>query len=250
VGTPLADEEDVIASPSGREVAAHLAARSQRKAEGAMQYLVTMTTHVPQGVSPEAVSEVRDREAACSRQLAAEGHLVRLWRPPSRPGEWRSIGLFAAGEDRALEQVLASMPLRVWRSDEVTPLTPHPNDPGPDRERRGGAMEFLVSFVMAVPSGTSRQAVEEAGAREVLRSRELAGEGRLVRLWALPGRGHAIGLYRAHDLTEMEALVEALPLRPMMTAEITPLTPHPNDPASAGPAWDAEKSAFAVRPAP
>jgi muconolactone D-isomerase len=29
-----------------------------------------------------------------------------------------------------LEQVLASMPLRVWRTDEVTPLAPHPSDPG------------------------------------------------------------------------------------------------------------------------
>jgi muconolactone D-isomerase len=25
--------------------------------------------------------------------------------------------------------VLASMPLRIWRTDEVTPLSPHPNDP-------------------------------------------------------------------------------------------------------------------------
>ncbi|TDW95424.1 MULTISPECIES: muconolactone Delta-isomerase family protein [Kribbella] len=28
-----------------------------------------------------------------------------------------------------LETVLASMPLRIWRTDEVTPLSPHPNDP-------------------------------------------------------------------------------------------------------------------------
>ncbi|WP_197515236.1 hypothetical protein [Mycobacterium sp. 1245805.9] len=26
-------------------------------------------------------------------------------------------------------RVLASMPLRIWRADEVTPLSPHPNDP-------------------------------------------------------------------------------------------------------------------------
>jgi len=26
--------------------------------------------------------------------------------------------------------VLASMPLRVWRTDEVLDLSPHPNDPG------------------------------------------------------------------------------------------------------------------------
>jgi len=34
-----------------------------------------------------------------------------------------------AARSRELEEVLASMPLRVWRSDETTPLTFHPNDP-------------------------------------------------------------------------------------------------------------------------
>jgi muconolactone D-isomerase len=94
-----------------------------------MEFLVTMTTHVPDGIPPEDVDEVRAREAAHSRQLAEQGHLLRLWRPPLQPGEWRTLGLFAADDDRQLEQVLASMPLRVWRTDEVTPLTPHPNDP-------------------------------------------------------------------------------------------------------------------------
>jgi muconolactone D-isomerase len=94
-----------------------------------MEFLVTMTTHVPDGTSPEAVDEVRAREAAHSRELAEQGHLLRLWRPPLRPGEWRTLGLFAADDSDQLERVLASMPLRVWRSDEVTPLSPHPNDP-------------------------------------------------------------------------------------------------------------------------
>jgi muconolactone D-isomerase len=52
-----------------------------------MEYLVTMTTHVPDGTSEEAVSDVRAREAARSRELAAQGHLLRLWRPPLQPGE-------------------------------------------------------------------------------------------------------------------------------------------------------------------
>ena len=94
-----------------------------------MEYLVTMTTHVPDGTSEAAVQDIRTREAAHSLQLAAEGHLLRLWRPPLQPGEWRTLGLFAAKDDAELENVLASMPLRVWRTDEVTPLSPHPNDP-------------------------------------------------------------------------------------------------------------------------
>jgi muconolactone D-isomerase len=95
-----------------------------------MEFLVTMTTQVPDGTSEESVREVRAREAQHSAELASQGHLLRLWRPPLQPGEWRTLGLFAA-EDRAqLEEVLASMPLRIWRTDEVMPLTPHPNDPG------------------------------------------------------------------------------------------------------------------------
>jgi muconolactone D-isomerase len=88
-----------------------------------------MTTHVPEGTSEAAVDEVRQREAARSRELAAQGHLLRLWRPPLQPGEWRTIGLFSAPDADGLEGILASMPLRIWRTDEVTPLSPHPNDP-------------------------------------------------------------------------------------------------------------------------
>jgi muconolactone D-isomerase len=94
-----------------------------------MEYLVTMTTHVPDGTPAEAVDDVRAREDAHTRELAAQGHVLRLWRPPLAPGEWRTLGLFAAADAADLERVLASMPLRVWRSDEVTALTPHPSDP-------------------------------------------------------------------------------------------------------------------------
>jgi muconolactone D-isomerase len=101
-----------------------------------MEYLVMMTTHVPDGTSAAAIEDIRTREAARSRELAAQGHLLRLWRPPLPPGEWRTLGLFAAGDRAQLENVLASMPLRVWRTDEVTPLSPHPNDPALTSSRR------------------------------------------------------------------------------------------------------------------
>ena len=101
-----------------------------------MEYLVTMTTKVPPGTPEASVQEIRAREAARSGELAAQGHLLRLWRPPLQPGEWRTLGLFAADDGAQLEKVLASMPLRVWRTDEVTPLSPHPNDPAGQLGRR------------------------------------------------------------------------------------------------------------------
>ena len=73
-----------------------------------MEYLVTMTTNIPDGTPDQSVADVRAREAAHSSELAMQGHLLRLWRPPLRPGEWRSLGLFAAANDAQLEAVLAS----------------------------------------------------------------------------------------------------------------------------------------------
>ena len=102
-----------------------------------MEYIVTMTTHVPEGTSEAAVQDMRTREAARSRELAAQGYLLRLWRPPLQPGEWRTLGLFAAADGAELKTVLASMPLRVWRTDEVTPLSPHPSDPARTSASRG-----------------------------------------------------------------------------------------------------------------
>jgi muconolactone delta-isomerase len=197
-----------------------------------MEYLVTMTTHVPSGTPDEAVEDVRAREAAHSRELAAQGYLLRLWRPPLQPGEWRSLGLFAADDGGQLEEVLASMPRRVWRTDEVTPLSRHPNDPvlaakGPVE----GSTEFLTTFTISIPDGTSTQAVQDAKAAEAERAKELAGQGHLERLWVLPGAGRALGLWRARDGDQMQAIVKSLPLDRWMTTQTTPLTSHPSDPA-------------------
>ena len=136
-----------------------------------MEYLVTMTTHVPDGTPDQVVDDIRAREAARSRELAAARHLLRLWRPPLRPTEWRSLGLFAAADGGQLEEVLASMPLRVWRIDEVTPLAPHPNDPA--LAPRNAGTEFLTTFSISVPEGTPAQVVDDTEAREARRAKEL-----------------------------------------------------------------------------
>jgi muconolactone delta-isomerase len=199
-----------------------------------VEYLVTMITHVPAGTSEAAVDDVRAREAAHTRELAAQGHVLRLWRPPQAPGEWRTIGLFAAADGDELERVLASMPLRVWRTDDVTPLTPHPNDPGPGRDARAGA-EFLTTFTIHVPDGTPDKTVDDVTGREAQTARELAERGHLSRLWELPrdsGASRAEGLWRARDASQMQQIVESLPLYRWMSVVTTPLTPHPSDPAT------------------
>jgi muconolactone delta-isomerase len=95
-----------------------------------VEFLVDMVTTVPAGTSDDEVADMRKREGARAAELVAQGNLLRLWRPPLAPGEWRTWGLFSADDADQLETVLASMPLRVWRQDTVTPLSPHPSDPG------------------------------------------------------------------------------------------------------------------------
>jgi muconolactone delta-isomerase len=208
-----------------------------------MEYLVTMTTHVPDGTTAEAVDDVRARESAHTRELAAQGHVLRLWRPPLAPGEWRTLGLFAAADAAELERVLASMPLRVWRSDEVKQLTAHKNDPAPSAWPSPApadgktATEFFITFTPAVPDGTPAQDVADATAGEAVRTRELAGQGHLVRLWMLPaedGVTRSLGLFRAGDAAEMQAILESLPLYKYLTIQTTELTPHPSDPGAPG----------------
>ena len=201
-----------------------------------MEYLVEMTTNVPDGTPEEDVQETRAREAVRARELATAGHLLRLWRPPLRPGEWRTLGLFAAENDGDLETTLASMPLRVWRTDEATPLLAHPNDPAsapvPAQGPQVQMQEFLTTFTITVPAGTRTQAIDETRAKEAARAHELADHGHLLRLWTLPGESHTLGLWRARDETEMQAILDSLPLAPWMTFEVTPLSVHPNDPAA------------------
>jgi len=94
-----------------------------------MEYLVTMTTHVPDGTSEETVQEVRTREAAHSRALAAQGHLVRLWSAPRRAGERRALGLWRGRDAIEMQTILEGLPMISWMDTNTTPLAPHPNDP-------------------------------------------------------------------------------------------------------------------------
>jgi len=201
-----------------------------------MEYLVTMTTRVPAGTPDETVAEVRAREAAHSRELAERGALRRLWRPPVEPGEWRSLGLFAADNADELETVLTSMPLRIWRTDEVTPLAPHPNDPAPTPGRsRGSGPEFFTILTIHIPAATPPPAVADRIRQEAVRAGELAGDGVLTRLWGLPaeaGNTRVLGLWRPADEQRLGQILDSLPMSSWMTIETIPLSAHPSDPAA------------------
>ncbi|MBP8532167.1 muconolactone Delta-isomerase family protein [Streptomyces sp. MK37H] len=92
------------------------------------EFLVELTTTVPEGTDPSEVDGRRAAEAVRAKELATSGHLVRLWRPV---GELRSVGVWRAADETELhEKVLGTLPLRPWMTLLVIPLQAHPNDPG------------------------------------------------------------------------------------------------------------------------
>jgi muconolactone delta-isomerase len=72
---------------------------------------------------------MKAREAARTRELAEQGHLVRLWTLPPTPGSWRALGLWRADGGEELRATLTSLPMDPWMTTGTTPLTEHPNDP-------------------------------------------------------------------------------------------------------------------------
>lgn len=98
-----------------------------------MEFLVGFDLTIPNEASASEVKQRLDAEAAAAVVLAREGHLVRLWSPPTNPGERKVVGLYRADTEEALNDLLGALPLSGWLEVTVTPLQPHANDPAPPR---------------------------------------------------------------------------------------------------------------------
>jgi muconolactone delta-isomerase len=107
--------------------------------------------------------------------------------------------------------------------------------------------EFFTTFASTSPAAAPSSAVEDITRREAARAAELAGDGTLARLWALPaenGQTRALGLWRAADEQAMQAVLDSLPMSTStststsmsmsnrMTVETIALSVHPGDPAA------------------
>ena len=97
-----------------------------------MEFLVEFEVDVPDGTSESEVGQRTRAEAAAAAGLAADGHLLRLWRPAAAAGEPTAVGLYAADSRAELDALLRALPLADWMQMTVVPLAPHPNDPGRD----------------------------------------------------------------------------------------------------------------------
>jgi muconolactone delta-isomerase len=94
-----------------------------------MEFLVEFDVNIPDGTADVEVVERTSAEAAAAADLARNGHLVRLWKPPVAPGETKAVGLYRADSEAQLDGLIGALPLIDWLIVSVTPLEPHPNDP-------------------------------------------------------------------------------------------------------------------------
>ncbi len=109
-----------------------------------MQYLVAMTTHVRDGTPDQAVADIRTREAARSHELAAQGHLLRLWRLSWRG---RALGLWRA---RTRQDARDGEAAAAGRLDDGGD---HAAYPAPERPGAGGVMTGKVAVITGASRG-------------------------------------------------------------------------------------------------
>lgn len=93
-------------------------------------------------------------------------------------------------------------------------------------------MEFLVHISVRWPPDGDPEEKARLIAAEGARARELIAEGRLRRLWRIPGQWANYGLWEAPDATALHAALVSLPLQPWCDIEVIALAVHPSDPAA------------------
>jgi muconolactone D-isomerase len=98
-----------------------------------MEFLVHMEVAQIDG-GEEREKQLREQEAARTRELAKQGMLSRLWRVPGRRENW---GIWRADDCDQLHNALVSLPLFAYLTITVRPLASHPNDPGMPLSPRG-----------------------------------------------------------------------------------------------------------------
>jgi muconolactone D-isomerase len=93
-------------------------------------------------------------------------------------------------------------------------------------------MEFLVRITVRWPPDGDDDLRQELIRREGHRAAELAAQGRIKRLWRVPGAWANVGLWSASDATELHEAIASLPFFPWLDVRVEALGRHPSDPES------------------
>ena len=95
-------------------------------------------------------------------------------------------------------------------------------------------MEFLVHIEVQYPADGDPDELQRLGTAERIRGKELVAEGRIRRMWRIPGRTANWGIWEAPDATALHAALLSLPFYKWLQIEVHPLAQHPTDPERPG----------------
>lgn len=93
-----------------------------------MEFLINIKINWPENMDPVFKEKVSKEERAHAKELAAKGHLVRMWRVPGRRENW---GLWRAAGATEMHAIISSLPVWPWMDVTIHPLAKHPVDPNP-----------------------------------------------------------------------------------------------------------------------
>ena len=95
-------------------------------------------------------------------------------------------------------------------------------------------MEFLVHIVVEWPPDGDPDELARLTAAERARATELGSEGRIRRMWRIPGQRANWSIWHAPDATALHESLASLPLFPWLSIEVHALAAHPTDPERPG----------------
>lgn len=84
-------------------------------------------------IPDDQLQRLRQAETERAVELAAAGHLKRIWRLTEG---WSNVGVWVAVDEEALRAVLDTLPLRGFMTIDVKQLLPHPNDPASSADEK------------------------------------------------------------------------------------------------------------------
>ena len=91
-------------------------------------------------------------------------------------------------------------------------------------------MEFLARIRVLWPPDGDPAERDALIAAERIRVGELIANGKLMRLWRLPGRWENVTLWQVVDASEFDRLLRSLPFFPWLDVVVEALAEHPSDP--------------------
>lgn len=89
-------------------------------------------------------------------------------------------------------------------------------------------MRFLVRLEAQLPPDLDGAELERLNAAETARGIALSESGVIEQIWRLEGRRANVGVWHVADRTELDRMLDSLPLRRWLKVlEVTVLLPHP-----------------------